>query len=136
MGWETTLTTHLRFNRKTYNHYYEVENDLDEVREIINRQWKDMRSLAYMTEPKKFCEEEETPVMFIEQSLRDIQEILEEYIVEEYKLRCLLEDWDKCHDKETGRAIPDPEGVSWDSAFLDGDFVETTKDNLEKDHKK
>ena len=38
----------------------------------------------------------------------------------------LKENWTKCHD-ENGLAIDPPNGIGWDTAFLDGDFVKTVK---------
>ena len=51
---------------------------------------------------------------------------LEECYYEKFTLELLLENWDKCHNEE-GLAIPPPDDMEYDTAYLDGDYIETTK---------
>ena len=57
---------------------------------------------------------------------QDSIDLIEEYSIELYKLNILLSNWDACHD-ESGLAINPPDGIGWQTAFLDGDFVRTIK---------
>lgn len=127
MGWQTDLFTNITFNRKTYNSLGEVESDFEETNNMIKHYEEDLRSLALITEPKKFCDEEQDPMWYLTHKVNECLEELQDLYVERYKLAILIDDWEKCHDEE-GYAIPFPENSNWDSAFLEGDFVKT-KDN-------
>ena len=133
MGWETNLMVHLRYNRKSYQSRYEVERDLEDVNDMIKYHSNKLQSLAMMTEPKKFMEEDADPLQWISNEVRDSLEELEEYYIDKYKLEMLLEYWDKCHTKED-EPIHAPEGVGWDDAYIDGDFI-LTKEEKEKQNK-
>lgn len=130
MGYGTYLTTDLYYNRKSYTSRYEVENDLDDVRQIISNLKTRLRTFAFMTEPQKFMDKEEysDPMWFIEHEINEILEELDEYIVEEYKLSILLEHWEHCHTKD-GKPILPPEGFGhWNTAYIDGDFIAPESD--------
>jgi len=93
-----------------------------------------------MTEPKKFCEEEESPECYVDNRLRNAIETIEESTINIYKLQLLLDNWDICHNSE-GKAISlrDKELSKEDTnriwlselAFFDGDFVKTDNDKEE-----
>lgn len=133
MGWETNLMVRLRYNRKSYQSKYEVEIDLEDVNDMIKYHSNKLHSLAMMTEPKKFMEEDADPLQWISNEVRDSLEELEEYYIDKYKLEMLLEYWNKCHTKED-EPIHAPEGIGWDDAYIDGDFI-LTKEEKEKQKK-
>ena len=133
MGWETNLMVRLRYNRKSYQSKYEVERDLEDVNDMIKYHSNKLHSLAMMTEPKKFMEEDADPLQWISNEVRDSLEELEEYYIDKYKLEMLLEYWNKCHTKED-EPIHAPEGIGWDDAYIDGDFI-LTKEEKEKQKK-
>ena len=133
MGWETNLMVHLRYNRKSYQSKYEVERDLEDVNDMIKYHSNKLYSLAMMTEPKKFMEEDADPLQWISNEVRDSLEELEEYYIDKYKLEMLIEYWDKCHTKED-EPIHAPESIGWDDAYIDGDFI-LTKEEKEKQKK-
>lgn len=124
MSWQTDLFTNITFNRKTYNSLGEVESDYDKVCNMIKHFEGDLRSLALITEPKKFCDEEQDPLWFLKHKVEECLEELEDLYVEKYKLELLISEWNHCHNEE-GYAIPRPENIHWNSSFLDGDFVKT-----------
>lgn len=127
MSWETRLFCGISFNRKTYNNKYEVENDIEELEACINTCERELQDLAIMTEPEKFMSKEdyESPYDFVYQKVSGNIDLLKEYSVEKAQLELLLNEWDHCHDKN-GLAIP-PEQSMWNVAYLDGDFIKTTK---------
>lgn len=132
MAWETTLYTAIRFNRKTYESKYQVEDDIDELSKSIKRTEEELRDLAMMTEPEKMLkssgdDENASPYDLISWRFNELIEILHEDIVERAKLYLLQEEWDKCHDKESGLAIGRPENFHWDDSFMDGDFIKTVQ---------
>lgn len=121
MGFGTTLYTDIYFNRETYNYLIDVERDLEETNNLINVIEKDLEGLALITEPKKFCEEGQDPLWFLQSKVKDNLEELNELYVKRYKLSLLIDAWEKCHN-EKGLAIPAPSEIR-DKAFLSGDFV-------------
>jgi hypothetical protein len=124
MSWQTDLFCNITFYRETFNSKYEVEDKIDEYNTYLEMAKNRIRNLAYITEPNKFCPSESDPLIWISNELRDCFESIDEYNVELYKLRLLLDNWDKCHTDE-GLAINPPADINWDSAFLDGDFIKT-----------
>lgn len=132
MGWSTNLFVNVSFNRKTYTSIAEVECDLEELNTSIKYNKEELRDLALMTEPEKLLkpnddEGSETIYNIVRERVSTCLEILEEDIVARARLLLLRENWDACHDKETGLAIPAPNNINWDTAYLDGDFIPTTK---------
>lgn len=125
MGWETRLFTSITYNRKTYNHKYEVESDIEQLDDLINLCKNRLRNLVMITEPQKFCGEED-PLYYLENNYSEIVEELEEYIIDRHRLHILLGSWDDCHNKE-GLAINPPDNIGFDTSYLDGDFVLTVK---------
>lgn len=133
MGWETDLVCSISFNRKTYNSKYEVEEDLKEAEACVELAKKDLHSLAYMTEPNKFCGES-TPEEYVEEKITSAIYTLIESTREVYKLELLLDNWKACHNEKNeaislyGKILNEEETKKlWLGrlAFLDGDFVKT-----------
>lgn len=131
MGWESNLYCNISFNRKTYNSRYDVERDLEDVKSRIDIAKKELQSLAYMTEPNKFCGED-TPEEYVENKLINALSTLQEESIEEYRLELLLDNWNICHnDKGEAISLIDKELSKEDVkkfwlsklAFFDGDFV-------------
>ena len=126
MGWSTNLFCNINFHKKTYNSIYEVESEIEFLEKCIETCKNEIQNLVMITEPKKFCEEDQDPMGWMIGIYRDDMELLEEYTIELYKLRLLYNNWDKCHD-DKGLAINLPENIHYDSAFLDGNFIKTIK---------
>lgn len=121
MGFGTYLYTDLYFNRKTYNSLYEVEEDFKRAQDRISHARARLKVLAFMTEPQKFCVNEESPDTYLEQELEYALEELEEALIDTYKLNMLKECWKETHDSE-GKAIrPSDEERK---PFICGDFIE------------
>lgn len=130
MGWATYLTTTLEYNRKTYNNYYDVENDLDEINDMIKYYEQCIKNIAIITEPKKFCEEDEDPLSYIQNKTNEYLEELKNCYIDRYKLNILLSVWNDCHDKD-GNTIQMPDNISLTSSYLEGDFIQTNKKEQE-----
>lgn len=126
MGWSSNLFCNINFNRETYNSKYEVENKIEELENSIKNAKEMIKSLVLITEPKKFCSEDNDPLFWIQHTTDEWIELLEENTIELYKLNLLLENWENCHNKE-GLAIYPPETIRWDTSFLCGDFIKSTK---------
>jgi hypothetical protein len=102
-----------------------VRIELQEV-EARNEELKStLRVLAYMTEPNKMKPENASVSEYLDANVNYLCTEFEDLFVKRYKLEMLLEEWDKCHNKE-GLGINPPDDVKYKS-FIDGDFVYTVK---------
>lgn len=132
MGWSTELFCNISFNRKTYNSLGEVESDIEEMKDILQRYKDKIKAYAVMTEPDKMIkfddESYDNLLSQVDGEVSDMLEEMEEYYYELIKLEYLRDNWDNCHTKE-GLAINAPEGITWETAYLDGDFIKGTKNN-------
>lgn len=128
MSWSTELFCNISYNRETFNSRGEVEEEISELDENIKTCEKTIRDMALMTEPSKFMgkDNDDNPYYFITNLVEDNFELLREYIVKRWKLSLLLENWDNCHNEE-GLAIYPPDEIDWNTAYLHGDFVHSTK---------
>lgn len=129
MGWSTELYTNISFNRKTYNNKFEVEDNLEEINRCIKTCQNTIRDLVLMTEPNKYFPEglEQTTYNQLVQEYESQMELLEEYLVEQWKLTILLDRWDECHNDD-GFAINPPTDINlYRDSFLWGDFVKTSE---------
>ena len=137
MGWSTELFCNISFNRKTYNSLGEVESDIEEMKDILQRYKDKIKAYAVMTEPDKMIkfddESYDNLLMQVDGEVSDMLEEMEEYYYELIKLEYLRDNWDNCHTKE-GLAINAPEEITWETAYLDGDFVKTVKHPNSNDH--
>lgn len=126
MGWSTELFCNITYNRETFNSKYEVKDRIEEIEQYLKISEGRLRDFSMMTEPQKFCPENYDPLIWIRNEVQDAIDEIEEYSIELYKLNLLLENWDNCHNEE-GLAIEPPEGITWKTPFLSGDFVKTDK---------
>lgn len=124
MSQGTNLYTRIRYAGKTYNNKYEVEQDLESVRQRRDRALSDLLALAFMTEPQKFCGDE-SPEWYLKHRVAELTEEIEDCATEDYRLTKLLDEWEHCHIPESGLGIAPPTAMVHDSTFIDGDFVLT-----------
>ena len=124
MGWGTTLYTSLYFSRETFRTKYEVENALKDAKKMRDLYKDRIKAMVFMTEPNKYYSIEEGDILEQVQNDLDIQfNGLDDYNYEIYKLELLLEEWDKCHNKD-GKAICPPEDMPYDTCYMSGDFIQ------------
>ena len=123
MGWSTELFCNISFNRKTFNSKYEVEEELEDTKKYLETAKSRLRNIAMITEPKKFCDDDDDPIYWLDNEITNTLELIEEYTIDIFKLERLLENWEQCHNKE-GLAIDPP---SYGIAYLCGDFVKSEK---------
>ena len=132
MGWSTELFCNISFNRKTYNSLGEVESDIEEMKDILQRYKDKIKAYAVMTEPDKMIkfddESYDNLLSQVNDEVSDMLEMMEECYYELIKLEYLRDNWDNCHTKE-GLAINAPEEITWETAYLDGDFIKGTNNN-------
>lgn len=128
MSWSTELFCNISYNRKTYNSRYEVQDDIDDLDKQIESCKETIRDMVMITEPSKFVnkDNDEDPYLFLCNNFTQNIELLEELIIEKYKLNILLDNWGNCHNKD-GLAIYPPDEINWNTAYLHGDFVKSNK---------
>lgn len=122
MSYETDLFTSIIFSHRTLDSLYEVDSAIEEEDKLIKYYENTLYSMGLMTEPKKFCGEEDDPVAFINGEIKNALDGLKESYVEKFKLELARETWDKTHDKD-GYAIKRPSNVPWDAAYIEGDYI-------------
>lgn len=126
MSWSTELFCNISYNRATYNSINEVKDKISELDKDIESCKKVIRDMALMTEPSKYADKDENPYYFVTERVEEALEELEDYLIEKYKLEILLNNWKNCHNKE-GLAIYPPDDIDYDTAYLRGDFIHSTK---------
>lgn len=126
MSWNTRLFCSIEFNRETFNSKGEVRDRIEELEMYLQNSKDHLRDLLMMTEPSKFCPENYDPLIWMRNEFQDAVDTIEEYSIEIYKLNLLLDNWDSCHN-EDGLAINPPDEVTYKTAYLNGDFVNSVK---------
>lgn len=112
MGWQTSTITQLIFNRETYNDIYQVESEIENNDKTIQNIKEELYTMTTSRPEDLLIHNEDMDLLSLQRETKDKLEILEECIIENYKLECL---------KETFK-------------LRDGDFIENTnrKQNIKK----
>ena len=131
MSIQTDLFCRLSFFGATYNSLAEVERGIREASEAIQEAKSEIRDLVMMTEPQKMLSVDSGDNVYdtVVERLNQCFETIISANDELFKLEHLKANWDACHDAKTGLAIPLPEYIDYDAAFLEGDFVKSLKNN-------
>ena len=131
MSTQTNLFCRISFYGATYNSLAEVERGIREASEAIQEAKSEIRDLVMMTEPQKMLSVDSCDNVYdkVVERLNQCFDTIIEANDELFKLEHLKANWDACHDKDTGLAIPLPECIDYDAAFLEGDFIKSIKKN-------
>lgn len=125
MGYCTELFCNVYFHNETFNHISQVDSRIDEVKKDMQDAENRLAQLVFMTEPNKFYTEGD--VMYqIENDVRECIDVIKANQYELVKLEILKENWEYCHN-DKGLAISPPENISYDTAYLDGDYIRSTR---------
>ena len=129
MSFQTDLFCRISFYGATYNSLAEVERGIREASEAIQEAKSEIRDLVMMTEPQKMMSVDSGDNVYdaVVERLNQCFETITEANDELFKLEHLRANWNACHDKDTGLAIPLPECIDYDAAYLEGDFVKSIK---------
>lgn len=124
----TDFWTCVSIFHKTINDKHQLEDLIEEKRNFKKYILDRIRTMVFMTEPKKFMSEDDAtdPEWYLNKRCDELFDELEETIYELHRLEMLEACWDECHDKETGLAIDIPEEFEMKS-FCSGDFVKSVK---------
>ena len=128
MSSKTKFWTSVTISQCTINSKEQLTELIKEKEDYKKYIFDRIRTMVFMTEPKKFIPEGECddPEWYLNRRCDELFEELDETIYILQKLEMLYDCWDKCHDKETGLAIDLPDELDGKS-YCGGDFVKTLK---------
>lgn len=93
MGWQTNVITKLEFNKETYNSITHIEEDIDSNNKIIQNIIEELSVMA-VTRPKDLLlHNEEMDLLGLQRKVKDKIGLLKKCYIENYKLRCLKENF-------------------------------------------
>ena len=133
MGWETNVITQIVFNKETYDSIYKVEEEID----FCNRRIQEIgnKLMIYSTSRPEdiLLNKKEDTIENIQEDVRDMIYLLQEYFVKRYTLEALKNNF-KCVD---GDYIDNPDRKknikNWliDNYILDKEDINENVDNIE-----
>lgn len=123
MGWGTTLFCGIYYSKQTYKSKDSVIYAISKLEKDIEEAKAELTNLVYTTEFSKFFEGSKAEIRDnIKEILEENFSIIENSINQRASLLYLLENWDSCHTKE-GKPIEPPSNIEWDTAYIEGDFI-------------
>ena len=136
MGWETNVITQIVFNKETYDSIYKVEEEID----FCNRRIQEIgnKLMIYSTSRPEdiLLNKKEDTIENIQEDVRDMIYLLQEYFVKRYALEALNNNF-KCVD---GDYIDNPDRKknikNWliDNYILDKEDINENVDNVENEN--
>ena len=136
MGWETNVITQIVFNKETYDSIYKVEEEID----FCNRRIQEIgnKLMIYSTSRPKdiLLNKKEDTIENIQEDVRDMIYLLQEYFVKRYALEALKNNF-KCVD---GDYVNNPDRKknikNWliDNYILDKEDINENIDNVENEN--
>ena len=133
MGWETNVITQIVFNKETYDSIYKVEEEID----FCNRRIQEIgnKLMIYSTSRPEdiLLNKKEDTIENIQEDVRDMIYLLQEYFVKRYALEALKNNF-KCVD---GDYVDNPDRKKnikkWliDNYILDKEDINENIDNVE-----
>ena len=136
MGWETNVITQIVFNKETYDSIYKVEEEIDfcnkRIQDIVNK------LMIYSTSRPEdiLLNKKEDTIENIQEDVRDMIYLLQEYFVKRYALEALKNNFE-CVD---GDYIDNPDRKknikNWliDNYILDKEDINENVDNVENEN--
>ena len=136
MGWETNVITQIVFNKETYDSIYKVEEEID----FCNRRIQEIgnKLMIYSTSRPEdiLLNKKEDTIENIQEDVRDMIYLLQEYFVKRYALEALKNNF-KCVD---GDYVDNPDRKknikNWliDNYILDKEDINENVDNIENEN--
>lgn len=94
MGWQTDVITQLEFNKETYNSIYGVERDIENNKKVLQDIIEEISVMVTARPEDLLLHNEDMDLLGLQREVKNKLEILEECIIENYKLECLKENFD------------------------------------------
>ena len=131
MSTETELFCSIFFVGASYTYLWEVEREISELEKNCEKCKQELRDLVMMTEPQKyFTASNENGSVYeqVTERIEQITESMEGWVSKLHDLYYLRDNWEYCHVKGSGLAIPPPENINSNTAYYHGDYVRTVND--------
>lgn len=130
MGWGITLYPQIYYSKVDFRSKYDIEEEINETKNVIKMLEDKLLSLVLTTEPNKIVpkDTEGSPLDWILNEYRDIMGgydcSLKDYYYKLWKLELLHENWDNAHNKDNNAICPPKDTFpDYDTAYMDGDYV-------------
>lgn len=124
MGWQTDVITQIVFNKETYNSIYEIELEIDCNNKCIQNIKDELYIMTVARPEDLLIHNEEMDLLGLQRDVRDKLELLEECIIENYKLEILKDNF----DLRDGDYIDNPEKTQNIKKWLVDNFILESKD--------
>lgn len=124
MGWQTDVIAQLVFNKETYNSYYQVDDEINQNKRTIQNIIEELSVMATARPEDLLIHNEDMDLIGLQREVKDKIEILEECIIENYKLECLKENF----DLRDGDFIENPKRKEAVKTWLISNFILEPKD--------
>ena len=133
MGWETNVITQIVFNKETYDSIYKVEEEID----FCNRRIQEIgnKLMIYSTSRPEdiLLNKKEDTIENIQEDVRDMIYLLQEYFVKRYALEALKNNF-KCVDVDYIDNTDKKKNIkNWliDNYILDKEDINENVNNVE-----
>lgn len=93
MGWQTNVITELEFNKETYDSINHIEENIDINNKIIQNIIEELSVMTVARPEDLLLHNEEMDLLGLQREVKNKIELLEESYIENYKLRCLKENF-------------------------------------------
>lgn len=124
MGWQTDVITQIVFNKETYNSIYEIEEEIECNNKCIQNIKDELYAMTIARPEDLLIHNEEMDLLGLQRDVRDKLELLEECIIENYKLEILKDNF----DLRDGDYINNPEKTQNIKKWLVDNFILESKD--------
>lgn len=124
MGWQTDVITQIVFNKETYNSIYEIESEIETNNKCIQNIKDELYIMTVARPEDLLIHNEEIDLLGLQRDVRDKLELLEECIIENYKLEILRDNF----DLRDGDYIDNPEKTQNIKKWLVDNFILESKD--------
>lgn len=124
MGWQTDVITKIVFNKETYNSIYEIEEEIESNNKCIQNIKDELYVMTIARPEDLLIHNEEMDLLGLQRDVRDKLELLEECIIENYKLEILKDNF----DVRDGDYINNPERIDNVKKWLVDNFILESKD--------
>ena len=124
MGWQTDVITQIVFNKETYNSIYEIEAEIECNNKCIQNIKDELYVMTIARPEDLLIHNEEMDLLGLQRDVRDKLELLEESIIENYKLEILKDNF----DLRDGDYINNPEKTQNIKKWLVDNFILESKD--------
>ena len=94
MGWQTDVITQLVFNKETYNSPYAVIAEIRDNEKVIQNITEELSVMVTARPEDLLLHNENMDLLGLQREVKNKLEVLEDCIIENYKLECLKDNFD------------------------------------------